>query len=118
MLAPPPPRMEATEPCAPPAADREWGLRRGDAIAPGRRVLRRLGDGGAHEAFLVETGVSGLAVAKLPRPWLAGDVHRLVSLRDEGRALSRLTARAVPRHLDTVVSRPHPHLLMEYVAGP
>src|ERR687892_2662445 len=108
MLAARATRMEATEPCAPPAADREWGLRRGDAIAPGRRVLRRLGDGGAHEAFLVETGVSGVAVAKLPRPWLAGDVHRLVSLRDEGRALSRLTAPAVPRPLAPVLSGAHP----------
>ena len=47
-----------------------------------------------------------------------GDVHRLVSLRDEGDALSRLRAPAVPRHLDTVLSGAHPHLLMEYVAGP
>src|ERR687892_828039 len=96
-----------TEPCGPPVADR-WTLARGDAIAPGRRVLRRLGDGGAHEAFLVETGVSGLAVAKLPRPWLAGDVHRLVSLRDEGHALSRLSAPAVPRPLAPVLSGAHP----------
>jgi serine/threonine protein kinase len=109
---------DATEPCGPPAADHHWGLRRGDAIAPGRRVVRRLGDGGAHEAFLVETGVSGLAVAKLPRPWLAEDVHRLMSLRDEGDALSRLRSPVVPRHLDTVLNGPHPHLLMEYVAGP
>jgi serine/threonine protein kinase len=114
MLAAPATR---TEPCEPPA-DRRWGLRRGDEVTPGRRVLRRLGDGGAHEAFLVETGASGLAVAKMPRPWLAGDVHRLVSLRDEGDALSRLRAPAVPRHLDTVLSGARPHLLMEYVAGP
>jgi serine/threonine protein kinase len=118
MPAAPAPCTEATERCGPPVDDRHWGLRRGDAIAPGRRVLRRLGDGGAHEAFLVETDGSGLAVAKLPRPCLAGDVHRLVSLRDEGHALSRLSAPAVPRHLDTVLSGPHPHLLMEYVAGP
>ncbi len=106
-----------TEPWGPPAESR-WGFRRGDEVAPGRRVLRRLGDGGAHEAFLVETGASGLAVAKLPRPWLAADVHRLVSLRVEGDALSRLRAPAVPRHLETVLSGAHPHLLMEYVAGP
>jgi serine/threonine protein kinase len=109
--------VDATEPWRLPAGDR-WGLCRGDAVAPGRRVLRRLGEGGAHEVFLVETGRSGLAVAKLPRPWLAGDVHRLVSLRDEGRALSRLGAPAVPRHLDTVLGGEYPHLLMEYVAGP
>jgi serine/threonine protein kinase len=106
-----------TEPWRLPPEGR-WGFRRGDEVAPGRRVLRRLGDGGAHEAFLVETEASVLAVAKLPRPWLAGDVHRLVSLRDEGDALSRLSAPAVPRHLDTVLSGPRPHLLMEYVAGP
>ena len=117
MLAAPATCREATEPCAPPAGDR-WGFCRGDEVVPGRRVLRRLGDGGAHEAFLVELGASGLAVAKLPRPWLAGDVHRLVSLRDEGDALSRLRAPAVPRHLDTVLNGARPHLLMEYVAGP
>src|SRR4051794_6084474 len=106
-----------TEPCGPPADDR-WDFRHGDAIAPGRRVMRRLGDGGAHEAFLVETDGAGLAVAKLPRPRLASDSHRLLSLRDEGAALGRLRAPAVPRHLDTVLSGPHPHVLMEYVAGP
>ena len=95
-----------------------WGFEPGNAVAPGRRVLRRLGDGAGHEAFLVEIGGSSLAVAKLPRPRLADDVHRLVSLRDEGRALSRLASPAVPRHLDTVLGGPHPHLLMEYVAGP
>jgi len=110
-------RATWTEPWRPPAED-QWGFRRGDEVAPGRRVLRRLGAGGAHEAFLVETDESGLAVAKLPRPWLAGDVHRLVSLRDEGDALRRLRAPAVPRHLDTVLTGAHPHLLMEYVAGP
>jgi hypothetical protein len=102
----------------PPASDSDWGFRRGDVIAPGRRVLRRLGGGGAHEAFLVETRAWGLAVAKLPRPWLVRDVHRLVSLREEGDALGRLGAPTVPRHLDTVLGGAHPHLLMEYVAGP
>src|SRR3954469_2330835 len=110
-------RATCTEPWGPPN-DGRWGFRRGDEVAPGRRVMRRLGEGGAHEAFLVETDGSGLAVAKLPRPRLATDVHRLVSLRDEGAALGRLRAPTVPRHLDTVRSGPHPHLLMEYVAGP
>jgi serine/threonine protein kinase len=109
--------VQVTEPCpVPPAAG--WGFQPGDAVAPGRRVLRRLGNGGCHEAFLVKLGASRLAVAKLPRPHLAEDVHRLASLRDEGRALSRLASPAVPRHLDTVLGGLHPHLLMEYVAGP
>jgi serine/threonine protein kinase len=108
--------LEATEPWSPPRD--HWHFDRDGVIAPGRRVVRRLGDGGVHEAFLVETPGSGLAVAKLPRPSLAGDVHRLVSLRDEGRALSRLASPVVPRHLETVLTGAHPHLLMEYVAGP
>jgi serine/threonine protein kinase len=110
-------RATCTMPWGAPAKDR-WGFRRGDEIAPGHRVMRRLGDGGAHEAFLVEAGASRLAVAKLPRPSLARDAHRLVSLRDEGAALSRLTGPALPRHLATVLNGPHPHVLMEYVAGP
>jgi serine/threonine protein kinase len=102
----------------PPGADRCWSFAPGDAIAPGRRVVRRLGDGGVHQAFLVEHDASRYAVAKLLRPSLVRDLHRLVSLRDEGRALSRLASPGVPRHLDTVLSDPHPHLLLEYVAGP
>ena len=95
-----------------------WGFRRGDELAPDRRVIRRLGDGGAHEAYVVETAGRGLAVAKLPRPSVADDIHRLVSLRDEARALRRLAAPAVPRHLETILTGEHPHLLMEYVPGP
>ena len=102
----------------PPGADRSWASGPGDTIAPGRRVVRRLGDGGIHEAYLVEDGASGYAVAKLPRPTLVHDLHRLVSLRDEGRALRCLASPGVPRHLDTVLSDPHPHLLLKYVAGP
>ena len=117
ILGAPATRRDATTPYGA-SPETCWGFRRGDVVASGRHVLRRLGDGGAHEAYLVETGDSDLAVAKLPRPWLAEDVHRLVSLRHEGDALSRLRSPAVPRHLDTVLSGPHPHLLMEYVAGP
>lgn len=109
--------LAATEPFEP-SDDTGWDLRRGAALVPGRHVIRRLGDGGAHVTFLIETDGSRLAVAKLPRPHLACDVRRLASLRDEGRALRRLASPAVPRHLDTVLSGPRPHLLMEYVAGP
>ena len=101
-----------------PRTDASWAFGPGEMIAPGRRVIRRLGDGGIHEAFLVEGGPSRYAVAKLPRPSLVRDLHRLMSLRDEGRALSRLVCPGVPRHLETVLSGPHPHLLLEYVAGP
>jgi serine/threonine protein kinase len=81
-------------------------------------VIRRLGSGGAHETFVIDVGGPWPAVAKLPRPFLAGDPHRLISLRDEGRALRRLAQPGVPRHLETALAGPHPHLLLEYVAGP
>jgi serine/threonine protein kinase len=97
---------------------RSWALGPGDALTPDRRVVRRLGGGVAHEVFLVEIGRSRRAVAKLPRPHLADDVHCLASLSHEGRALDRLAHTAFPRHLDTVMSSPHPHLLLEHIPGP
>jgi eukaryotic-like serine/threonine-protein kinase len=106
-----------TEPSSP-AADSTWGLGRGDLLSPGRRAIRRLGEGGAHEAYLVDVGDGLRAVAKLPRPCLAQDLHCLAALSREGRALRRLASPAVPRHLDTVLAGPRPHLLMEYVPGP
>jgi eukaryotic-like serine/threonine-protein kinase len=111
--------LPATTP-APWPAPREstWELRPGDVIAPGRHVVRRLAGGGAHEAFLVRTGgVPRLAVAKLPRPHLAEDPHCLLRLRNEGRALERLAHPGLPRHFDTVLSGPHPHMLLEYMPG-
>jgi serine/threonine protein kinase len=95
-----------------------WALGPRDMLAPGRRVVRRLGTGSAHEAFLVDTGVRRRAVAKLLRPHLVDDAHCLLALKDEARALERLAQPTVPRHLDTVLSGPHPHLLIEYVPGP
>jgi eukaryotic-like serine/threonine-protein kinase len=89
------------------------------SIAPGLRVVRRLGGGSAHEAFLVEhDGPLGRAVAKLPRPHLAEDVHCLLRLHMEGCALQRLAHPGVPRHLGTVLTGPHPYLLLEHVPGP
>jgi serine/threonine protein kinase len=96
-----------------------WTLTSTDAIAPGRRIVRRLGGGSAHEAFLVEgDGPLGHAVAKLPRPHLIDDAHCLLRLHMEGCALQRLAHPGVPHHLDTVLSAPHPHLLLEHVPGP
>jgi eukaryotic-like serine/threonine-protein kinase len=94
-----------------------WGFRPGEPIAPGRKVVRRLAGGGAHEAFVVEAD-GGVAVAKLPRPHLADDPHCLLRLRGEARALQRLAHPAVPRCLDYTLSGAHPHLLLEHVPGP
>jgi eukaryotic-like serine/threonine-protein kinase len=96
--------------------DSSWKLGPRDALAPGRRVVRRVGSGGAHEVFLVAG--DPLVVAKLPRPHLAEDPHCLLGLKSEARALERLAQPTVPRHFDTVLSGPYPHLLLEYVPGP
>ena len=97
----------------------DWTLTSTDVIAPGRRIVRRLGGGGAHEAFLVEVaGPVPRAVAKLPRPHLADDAHCLLRLQIEGCALQRLAHPGIPLHLDTVLSGEHPHLLLEHAPGP
>ena len=95
-----------------------WELGPRDMLASGRRVVRRVGGGGAHEVFLVAGESHRLAVAKLPRPHLADDPHCLLGLKHEAHALEQLAQPTVPRHLDTVLSGPHPHLLLEYVPGP
>lgn len=100
------------------AAGTSWALGPGDVLANGRRVLRRLGAGGAHEVFLVARVAPAPAVAKLLRPHLTGDLRCLRHLREEGRALDRLAHPALPRRLDTVLGGSHPHLLLEYVPGP
>jgi eukaryotic-like serine/threonine-protein kinase len=110
-------RATASAPWSPPH-DSSWALAPRAVLAPGRRVVRRLGSGGAHEVFLVETGLHGRAVAKVPRPHLSADPHCLLGLRSEGRALERLAHPTLPRHLDTVLSGRFPHLLLEYVPGP
>ncbi len=99
------------------APESSWDLCAGDALAPGRRVVRRLGGGGAHEVFLVRAG-GREAVAKLPRPCVVRELECLRRLRDEGAALDRLAHPSLPRRLDTVLGGPRPHLLLEYVAGP
>jgi eukaryotic-like serine/threonine-protein kinase len=95
-----------------------WTLTSTDVIGPGRQIVRRLGGGSVHEAFLVEVDGLGSAVAKLPRPHLVEDMHCLLRLHMEGCALQRLVHPGIPGHLDTVLSGLHPHLLLEHTPGP
>ena len=95
-----------------------WQLGPRDMLASGHQVVRRIGGGGTHEVFLVAGDSLGLAAAKLPRPHLAGNPHCLLGLKNEARALELLAQSTVPRHLETVLLGPHPHLLLEYVPGP
>jgi serine/threonine protein kinase len=96
-----------------------WGLAEGDAIAPGRTVLRQLGGGRRYEVFLVwDDHRLAVLVAKVLRPGQATEVTALRDLAREAEALARLAHPVVVRGFDAVTDGPHPHLLMEHLEGP
>jgi eukaryotic-like serine/threonine-protein kinase len=96
-----------------------WGLVEGDAIAPGRTVLRSLGGGRRYEVFLVwDDHRLAVLVAKLLRPELASDPAALRELAEEGDALSRLAHPVLVRGFDVVEGGRFPHLLIEHLEGP
>ena len=87
------PTMSDTTVAAPPpfAAPRHarptWGLAEGDAIAPGRTVLQRIGGGRRYEALLVwDEHRLAVLVAKLLRPDHARDPAARRELEREARA--------------------------------
>ena len=112
----------ATVGSEPPWEGRErptWGLSEGDAIAPGRTVLRELGGGRRYEVFLVwDEHRLAVLVAKVLRPEFAGDEAALRELAVEGAALSRLAHPVVVRGFDVVTEGRFPHLLIEHLEGP
>src|ERR671938_704512 len=68
-----------------------WDLDEGDAIAPGRTVLRHLGGGNRYEVYLVwDDHRFAVMVAKLLRPDQTEDRDALRDLRKEAEALDRL----------------------------
>jgi eukaryotic-like serine/threonine-protein kinase len=96
-----------------------WGLVEGDAIAPGRTVLRSLGGGRRYEVFLVwDEHRLAVLVAKLLRPELASDPAALRELADEAEALTRLAHPVLVRGFDVVADGRFPHLLIEHLEGP
>jgi serine/threonine protein kinase len=107
---------------APPWEGRErptWGLVEGDAIAPGRTVLRLLGGGQRYEVFLVwDDHRLAVLVAKVLRPELASDPAALRELTREGEALARLAHPVIVRGFDVVADGRFPHLLIEHLEGP
>jgi serine/threonine protein kinase len=112
VAAPPPWELEGR-------ARPTWGLHEGDAIAPGRTVLRPLGGGRRYEVFLVwDEHRLTVLVAKVLRPDQAGDVSALRELGREGEALARLAHPVIVRGFDAVTSGRHPHLLIEHLEGP
>jgi serine/threonine protein kinase len=96
-----------------------WGLDEGDAIAPGRTVLGRLGGGRRYEVFLVwDDHRLAVLVAKVLRPDHASDPVGLRELEREAEALSRLAHPAIVRGFDAVTGGHFPHLLIEHLEGP
>jgi eukaryotic-like serine/threonine-protein kinase len=96
-----------------------WGLAEGDAIAPGRTVLRQLGGGRRYEVFLVwDDHRLAVLVAKVLRPDQATDVSALRDLACEADALARLAHPVIVRGFDAVTDGAHPHLLIEHLEGP
>jgi serine/threonine protein kinase len=96
-----------------------WGLVEGDAIAPGRTVLRSLGGGRRYEVFLVwDDHRLAVLVAKVLRPELAADPAALRELAEEADALTRLAHPVLVRGFDVVTDGRFPHLLIEHLEGP
>jgi serine/threonine protein kinase len=96
-----------------------WGLEEGDAIAPGRTVLRRLGGGRRYEVFLVwDDHRLAVLVAKVLRPDQAHDPAALRELGREADMLARLGHPVVVRGFDALIDGPFPHLLTEHLEGP
>jgi eukaryotic-like serine/threonine-protein kinase len=96
-----------------------WGLEEGDALAPGRTVLRRLGGGRRYEVFLVwDDHRLAVLVAKVLRPDQAGDLAALRDLGREAEALARLGHPVLVRGFDAVLDGRFPHLLIEHLEGP
>ena len=96
-----------------------WGLVEGDAIAPGRTVLRRLGGGRRYEVLLVwDDHRLAVLVAKVLRPDQAGEPAALRELRREAEVLARLGHPVVVRGFGASPDGPFPHLLLEHLEGP
>ena len=96
-----------------------WGLVEGDAIAPGRTVLRRIGGGRRYEVFLVwDEHRLAVLVAKVLRPDQADDPAALRDLVREGDVLARIAHPVVVRSFGTDAGGPFPHLLLEHLEGP
>jgi eukaryotic-like serine/threonine-protein kinase len=97
-----------------------WGLVEGDAIAPGRTVLRRIGGGRRYEVFLVwDEHRLAVLVAKVLRPDQADDPAATRDLVREGDLLARIDHPVVVRAFGTAAAGgPFPHLLLEHLEGP
>lgn len=107
--APPPPRP----------TESSWALRPGDELAPGRRIVEKLGGGRDVEVYLVwDAHLFALAVAKALRPHRVGQPRAVAHLRREGELARHLAHPGLGRAYEIRLDEPYPHLLLEYVEGP
>jgi serine/threonine protein kinase len=96
-----------------------WGLQEGDAIAPGRTVLRRIGGGRRYETLLVwDEQRLAVLVAKLLRPDQAREPAALGDLQREAALLARLAHPVLVRGFGAVAEGRFPHLVLEFLEGP
>lgn len=96
-----------------------WALEEGEELAPGRRVLARLGGGSRYEVYLVwDEALFALAVAKVLRPDQAAAPRALQELAREAALLDALAHPAMVRGFGATLDGPRPHLVLEHVDGP
>jgi serine/threonine protein kinase len=96
-----------------------WGLSEGDALAPGRTVLRRIGGGRRYEAFLCwDEHRLAVLVAKVLRPDLAQDAAARFDLQREADFVARLAHPVVVRGFGADLDGRFPQLVLEHLDGP
>jgi serine/threonine protein kinase len=96
-----------------------WGLQEGDALAPGRTVLRRIGGGRRYETFLAwDDHRLAVLVAKALRPDQARVPAAVSELAREAALLERLAHPVLVRGFGAQPGGRFPHLVLEHLEGP
>jgi serine/threonine protein kinase len=96
-----------------------WEFDQGEAIRPGRLVLKTIGGGNRYEVCVVwDESLFALAVAKVLRPDQATDGKALRDLGREVEALRSLAHPTLVRCFDADLEGRHPHVLIEHLEGP
>ena len=96
-----------------------WSFAAGDAIAPGRLALEKLGGGKRYEVYLAwDEKLFSRVVAKVVRPDQVDDPKAVPDLEREHATLDRLAHPMLVRQFGLVTSGPHPHLVLEHFEGP
>ena len=96
-----------------------WAFEEGDEIVPGRSVLKKLGGGHRHEAFLAwDDHLRATVVAKVVRPDRVAEAETLQALADEAAALAALNHPVILRGFGAELGGTRPHLLLEHLEGP